>query len=99
MQEDFLYYLWKQGKFDQELLSTTNGERVKIIHPGYRNDDSGPDFFNARIRIGDFLWAGNVEIHVRSSDWFRHGRDAVAARFRGCSSGSRRGVGASRARQ
>lgn len=73
MQEDFLYYLWRQGKFEKELLSTTNGEQVEIIHPGYRNDDSGPDFFNARIRIGNFLWAGNVEIHVKSSDWFRHG--------------------------
>ena len=51
---------------------TENGERLEIIHPGFPNTDAGPDFFNAKIRIGDTLWAGNVEMHLRASDWIRH---------------------------
>ncbi len=73
MQEAFLYYLWKNRLFESTELNTVNNEKIEIINPGQRNDDSGPDFFNARIRIDGFLWAGNVEIHVKSSDWFKHG--------------------------
>lgn len=51
---------------------TTSGEKIKIISPGLKNPDSGPDFFNAMIDIGATRWAGNVEIHVNSSDWFKH---------------------------
>ncbi len=72
MKEDFIYYLWRNKLFDTSLLTTDN-KPVKIIKQGTRNTDSGPDFTNARIKIGDTLWAGNVEIHVLASDWFRHG--------------------------
>lgn len=72
MTEDFLYYQWKYKLIDPN-QRLTSGETIVIIDPGQRNENSGPDFFNARIRIGDTLWAGNVEIHVLSSDWMNHG--------------------------
>ncbi|MCD4678923.1 MAG: DUF2851 family protein [Bacteroidales bacterium] len=74
MNEEFLYYLWKFRLFKQD-IKTCSGEGIKIISPGTQNLDSGPDFFNARISIGDTFWAGNVEIHINASDWFRHGHD------------------------
>lgn len=70
--EDFLHYLWKFRLFDQRSLLTTSGEQVEIIKVGTHNTHAGPDFEGALIRIGDTLWAGNVEIHLRSSDWNRH---------------------------
>lgn len=73
MNEAFLYYLWKFRLYHSENLQTQNGESVEVIHPGQQNTDSGPDFFNAKIRIGDTLWAGNVEIHVKADDWKKHG--------------------------
>ena len=71
MNEEFLYYLWKYRLYDNNVL-TTSGLPLEIINPGQQNQDAGPDFINARIRIDDTLWAGNVEIHVKSSDWFCH---------------------------
>ncbi len=72
MTEDFLYYLW-QYHLPGKTFKTNTLEPVTILHPGTLNHNSGPDFFNGRIKIGDTLWAGNIEIHVRSSDWYRHG--------------------------
>lgn len=72
MRENFLHHLWKFKKFETRFLSTVIGESVELISVGHHNHDSGPDFFNAKIKIADQLWAGNVEIHVRSSDWFVH---------------------------
>ncbi|NQY68825.1 MAG: DUF2851 family protein [Flavobacteriales bacterium] len=57
---------------DMHGLITSQEEKVEIVSPGERNVDAGPDFFNAKIRIGDTLWAGNVEIHVKASDWKLH---------------------------
>ena len=68
--EELMYYVWQQKMF-QSILTLDNTE-IEIINPGLRNLDAGPDFFNAKIRINDTLWAGNVEMHVRASDWFRH---------------------------
>jgi hypothetical protein len=73
MSEEFLHYLWKFQNFTKTGLVSTEGEPVTIIHPGIHNSDAGPDFSNARIQIGGQLWAGNVEIHIQSSDWVRHG--------------------------
>lgn len=70
--EDFLHYIWKNRLFLLPLYLTT-GEEVEVLDVGQHNQDSGPDFFNAKIRIGKTVWAGNVEIHIRASDWFRHG--------------------------
>ncbi len=76
MSEEFLHYLWGHRIFPVQGNKTTDGEELKIIHPGKHNMDAGPDFFNARISIGDTTWAGNIEIHIHSSDWERHGHDA-----------------------
>lgn len=75
MNEEFLHYLWKYKLFNKK-LKTTVGEEVQLIKSGLHNHDAGPDFFNARIKIGDTLWAGNVEIHIDASDWFLHNHDS-----------------------
>ncbi|MFV8375219.1 DUF2851 family protein [Flavobacterium sp. LB1P71] len=72
MKEDFLHYLWKFKKFDTLNLKTFNNEEVTIINVGQYLELAGPDFFNAQITIGDQKWAGNVEIHLKSSDWYVH---------------------------
>ncbi len=70
--EDFLYYIWQHRLLQSHLLKLITGEEIEILHPGHRNFESGPDFFNARLRIGGIVWAGNVEIHTKASDWYRH---------------------------
>ena len=72
MKEDFLHYLWKFKKFDTLNLKTSNGEEIVIVNVGQYLELAGPDFFNAQIIIGDQKWAGNVEIHLKSSDWYVH---------------------------
>jgi hypothetical protein len=71
MNEEFLYFLWKFRLLYPQLI-TESGDPLTILHPGERNTDSGPDFVNARLRIGNTLWAGNVEIHIHASDWIKH---------------------------
>ncbi len=75
MKESFLHFIWKNKLFNSDTLSTAKGEVLHIIHPGFHNTDSGPDFFDAKIKIGDITWAGNVEIHSKSSDWYVHGHE------------------------
>nr|WP_288835505.1 DUF2851 family protein [uncultured Flavobacterium sp.] len=72
MKEDFLHYLWKFRKFDTLYLKTTAGQEISIITVGQYLQQAGPDFFNAQISIGNQKWAGNVEIHLKSSDWYVH---------------------------
>ena len=72
MRESILHYVWQHKLFTAQQLVTTEGEPVDVIDVGKHNTDAGPDFFNAKIRIGETLWAGNVEIHARSTDWHRH---------------------------
>ena len=72
MTEEFLHYIWKFRLFDAKSLITSLGEKIKIFKPGEHNIDAGPDFFNAQIKIENTLWAGNVEIHIKSSDWKKH---------------------------
>lgn len=71
MTEEFLHYIWQYRLYTPNLVLQT-GELVEVLHPGVHNTDSGPDFFNAKIRIGETIWAGNIEIHIQSSDWKRH---------------------------
>ena len=73
--EQLLHYVWKHKIFPLHELQTTTGLPVEVIDTGLPNSDSGPDFFNAKLKIGGTLWVGNVEIHTASSDWFRHGHD------------------------
>jgi hypothetical protein len=75
MTEEFLQYLWKFRLYKHG-MTLVSGEPFEIIHPGEQNFDSGPDFFNTRIRIGDTIWAGNAEVHIRASDWLRHNHQA-----------------------
>jgi len=72
MNESFLHYIWQHQAFDHQQLETTSGERVDILFQGFHNHDSGPDFLQARIRIGEVLWVGAVEIHIRASDFLAH---------------------------
>ncbi len=72
MKEDFLHYLWKFQKFSNKNLITTNNESILVEKVGEHNLNSGPDFFNSKLSINHQLWAGNVEIHLKSSDWFAH---------------------------
>lgn len=72
MTEEFLQYIWKHALFDRSKLKTLDGLPIEIMHSGLHNTDAGPDFFNAQLRIGDTLWAGNVEVHIKSSDWLKH---------------------------
>jgi hypothetical protein len=72
MSEEFLQFIWEHRLYDAHNLISVNGERIEIINPGMRNTDSGPDFFNAMVRMEDTLWVGNVEIHKNASDWLRH---------------------------
>ncbi len=72
MKESILHYVWQNKLFASQDIKTTDGERVEIIDVGRINTDAGPDFFNAKIKIGDTLWAGNVEIHTASSEWNKH---------------------------
>ena len=76
---ELLYqYLWKQRMMGRKCL-TVRGDDVEIIYAGIHNRDAGPDFLNARLRINGREWIGNVEIHVKASDWRRHGHDADPA--------------------
>ncbi|MFA6403769.1 MAG: DUF2851 family protein [Salinivirgaceae bacterium] len=79
MQESFLQYLWKYSLYSNQPLSLVGGAPIEVINAGEHNTNSGPDFFNAKIKIGETVWAGNLEIHVRSSDWLKHHHESDAA--------------------
>ncbi len=79
MKEDFLHYVWKFQKFDVPHFLTSNNEVLHIKNTGSHNLNSGPDFFNAQIELDGQLWAGNIEIHIKSSDWYAHNHQADMA--------------------
>ena len=72
MKEDFIHYVWNYKKFDFSNLKTTQGESLVIVNSGQYLQKAGPDFFNAQIILENQKWAGNVEIHLKSSDWYLH---------------------------
>ena len=72
LSEKFLHHVWKFGWFNSKNLTTVTGQEIEILHAGLHNHNAGPDFMNARIRMDDTIWWGNVEIHIRASDWHRH---------------------------
>lgn len=73
--EQLLHYVWKHKLYPLKELTTSDGKTVEVIDAGLHNKNAGPDFFNAKIRIGSTMWVGNVEIHDKSSDWYQHGHD------------------------
>ena len=77
--EQLLHYVWQYRLLPPGPLETTDGRDVEILDPGLHNHDSGPDFFNAKVRVDGMLWVGNVEIHQCASDWLRHGHDTDPA--------------------
>ena len=76
MKEEFLHYLWKYGLFDKDSLADGEGNKITVLSSGEYNRDGGADFFNARIIIGPTEWAGNIEIHIDSSQWDIHGHNS-----------------------
>jgi hypothetical protein len=72
LKEDFLHYIWKYKLFDTSVLLTNNGDKVEVINFGIHNTDAGPDFFNGKIKVNGATWAGNIELHINSSDWLKH---------------------------
>lgn len=72
--EALYHYLWKHRMFGSK-MSANSGAEVEILEPGIHNRDAGPDFYSAVIRTQGLEWGGNIEIHVKASDWNRHGHD------------------------
>ena len=72
MKEDFLHFIWQTKRFDLGSLVSTEGEEIEIISFGMHNQDAGPDFLNGRVRIGGTEWAGNIEMHLKASQWYAH---------------------------
>ncbi len=77
--EEFFQFIWENQLFYSDNLKTTNGNLLEIINTGKRNTNSGPDFFNAKIKIDDTIWAGNIEIHKKASDWLKHKHESDKA--------------------
>jgi hypothetical protein len=78
MTEKLLHFLWQFQYFNRSNLATTTGEPIVIVHPGRLNTHQGPDFLDAKIRLGNTLLAGSVELHLKTSDWMRHGHEKDA---------------------
>ena len=72
MKEDFLHFVWKHQKFSPKALQTSQGKPITVVRPGIHNQNDGPDFLQAELKIGELYWAGSVELHLKSSDWYRH---------------------------
>ncbi|MEN8119603.1 MAG: DUF2851 family protein [Bacteroidota bacterium] len=72
MEEKILYFIWKYKLYNANQLISSESKHIQIINPGMQNFDAGPDFINAQIKIDNTLWAGNVEMHLKSSDWNKH---------------------------
>lgn len=79
IKEDLLHYVWRTKQIDLSDLLTTTGKKVEIIDWGTHNHDSGPDFFNGRIKIDGTLWVGNIEMHIFAGDWEKHSHDSDPA--------------------
>lgn len=72
LNEELFQYIWQHRLFNISSLHTAEGEPVQILQTGLLNHNDGPDFSNARLKIGKTVWAGNVELHLKTSDWYRH---------------------------
>ncbi len=72
MKEELLHFIWKYQLLDINNFETKEKEKIQVIEQGTHNQNAGPDFLNAKVKIGNTLWAGNIEIHINASDWFAH---------------------------
>ena len=72
MKEDFLHYLWHSQKWGNLPLTSSAGDPIIVVHPGTPNTGEGPDFINGKMWIGDTLWAGDIELHLKASSWYHH---------------------------
>lgn len=73
MNENYLQFLWKVKRLPFHLIKTTNNQIIEILQVGTHNlNESGPDFLNGKIRINGIEWFGNIEVHIKSSDWYKH---------------------------
>jgi len=79
MNEDLINFIWRFRLFNQKALLTSRNEPVEIISPGFHNSHAGPDFTDVKVRIGSTTWIGSAEIHIRASDWERHGHSTDKA--------------------
>lgn len=77
--EQLLHYVWKHKIFPLQELRTTDGQPVEVLNPGLHNANAGPDFIGAKVKISGTVWVGNVEIHTKTSDWYRHHHDTDTA--------------------
>lgn len=75
MNEEFLHFIFRNRLWDKDFEFTTMKDKIEILDTGVHNHNSGPDFFNSKIRIGETIWVGNAEIHINSSDWYKHYHD------------------------
>lgn len=73
MQEKLLQFIWQHSLYHPSGLKTDDGEDITVIHPGRYNTNAGPDFLEAKVRIGNTVLVGHVELHVHTSDWLKHG--------------------------
>lgn len=72
MNERLLQFIWQFQYYNKQYLLTDEGEPLQVMHAGIFNRNQGPDFLNAAIKIGSTTWAGNIELHVKASDWNKH---------------------------
>jgi hypothetical protein len=77
--EEFLHFIWQFRLYGAQTLRTTTGEPIEVLQQGTLNKDAGPDFSKAKLIIGDTTWVGNVEIHIKSSDWLLHNHQVDSA--------------------
>lgn len=75
MKEEFLHYIWLHKKLNVTKLFTSKGEKIEVLNFGQYLQTAGPDFFNAQLIIDNQKWAGNIEIHLKSSDWYLHNHE------------------------
>ena len=78
MREDLLHYIWKMKYFDWSDLRSTEGQLVEILDFGQHNHDAGPDFLQGKVKIDQTIWAGQIEIHIKSSHWYQHNHQSDA---------------------
>lgn len=78
MNEDFLHYVWKYKLFTTNNLQTTSKDDLILLKSGLHNKNAGPDFLNAQLKIDKQIWVGNIEIHIKTSDWYLHKHETDA---------------------